>query len=65
MENFVRDFNKDSRSKFFKDKMKVAALLWRKVRDNPGEKRYRSSLIDEYRNEIDDLQEGDILEETI
>lgn len=63
--NFVRDFNKDSRSKFFKDKMKVAALLWRKVRDNPGEKRYRSSLIDEYKNEIDDLQEGDILEETI
>lgn len=60
--NFVRDFNQDSRSKFFKDKMKVAALLWRKVRDNPGEKRYRSSLIDEYISKINDLREGNILE---
>lgn len=59
--NFVRDFNQDSRSKFFKAKMKVAALLWRKVRDNPGEKRYRLSLIDEYRDEIDDLQKDDII----
>ena len=50
--NFVRDFNRDARSKSFTDKMRVAAILWGKVRDNPGMKRYRSSLIDEYINEI-------------
>ena len=60
--NFVKDFNKDCHSKFFKNKMKVAALLWRKVRDNPGEKIYRSSLIDKYKSEINDLNEGDKLE---
>ena len=50
--NFVRDFNQDSRSKSFKNKMKVAAILWKKVRDNHGIKKYRSSLIDEYIEEI-------------
>ena len=60
--NFVRDFNQDYRSKSFKDKMKVAALLWGKVRDNTGDKRYRSSLNDKYKNEKNNLQEGNILE---
>ena len=53
--NFVRDFNKDARSKSFTDKMRVAAILWGKVRDNPGMKKYRSSLIDEYINEINEF----------
>ena len=37
--NFVRAFNADSRSMIFSNKMKVASILWSKVRDNPGLKR--------------------------
>lgn len=55
--NFVKDFNKDPCSKKFKNKMKVAALLWRKVRDKPGSKKYTSNLINEYENEVKELQE--------
>lgn len=51
--NFVRDFNSDSRSKDYNDKMKVAALLWSKVRDNPGSKKYSTNLIDIYQSEIE------------
>ena len=55
--NFVKDFNKDHCSKKFKNKMKVAALLWSKVRDRPGSKKYTSDLINEYEKEVKELQE--------
>ena len=55
--NFVKDFNKDHCSKKFKNKMKVAALLWSKVRDRPGSKKYTSDLINEYEKELKELQE--------
>ena len=51
--NFVRDFNIDNRSKYYDNKMKVAALLWSKVRDNPGSKEYSTDLIDIYQDEIE------------
>ena len=43
--NFVKDFNNDESSKKFKNKMKVASILWSKVRDNPGPKKYNYSLV--------------------
>ncbi|GIP24656.1 SAP domain-containing protein [Paenibacillus sp. J22TS3] len=46
--NFVKDFNKDARTKKIIDRMKVAAQLWGKVRDNPGHKRYSPDLLEEY-----------------
>ncbi|MFD0677788.1 MULTISPECIES: SAP domain-containing protein [unclassified Paenibacillus] len=52
--NFVKDFNKDSRTKGFKDRMKVAAQIWSKVRDNPGEKLYSPLLLDEYLNQMNE-----------
>lgn len=49
---FVKDFNSDPLSRrIAKNRMKVAAVLWRKVRDNPGEKRYSSALLQEYLHE--------------
>jgi len=50
--NFVKAFNSDVRSNIFLSKMKVAAILWSKVRDNPGPKNYRPELIDDYFEEI-------------
>lgn len=51
--NFVRDFNKDESSKKFKNKMKVASILWSKVRDNPGPKIYNHSLLEKYSSELE------------
>ncbi|WP_010274357.1 SAP domain-containing protein [Paenibacillus senegalensis] len=51
---FVKDFNSDPLSQHIaKNRMKVAAALWRKVRDNPGDKRYSSALLQEYLHEAD------------
>ena len=50
--NFVRAFNADPRSMIFSNKMKVASILWSKVRDNPGSKEYRTDLIDIYAEEL-------------
>lgn len=50
--NFVRAFNADPRSMIFSNKMKVASILWSKVRDNPGSKEYRTDLIDIYAEDL-------------
>jgi len=49
---FVRDFNEDPQSNVFHGKMKVAAILWSKVRDNPIQKVYDNSLIARYYDEV-------------
>lgn len=51
--NFVKDFNHDERSKKYSQKMKVAAIIWSKVRDGQTDKTYRSQLIDQYQSEIE------------
>lgn len=51
--NFVREFNEDKRSKEYTNKMKVAAILWSKVRDTPGLKEYSETLMDTYKEEIE------------
>lgn len=46
---FVKDFNADPASKQINEnRMRVAAALWRKVRDVPGEKVYTPDLLREY-----------------
>ncbi|NOU75387.1 SAP domain protein [Paenibacillus sp. LMG 31458] len=58
---FVKDFNKDSKTKFIKqDRMKIAAQLWKQVRDNPGKKQYSSSLIEEYLNHPDEGSQANL-----
>jgi len=53
---FVRDFNKDPQSNIFHEKMKVAAILWSKVRDNPIQKVYDNFLIEKHFNEVKQFQ---------
>lgn len=50
--NFVKDFNDDEYSKKFTNKMKVASILWIKVRDNPIPKVYTHSLLVKYLSEL-------------
>ncbi|UOE96421.1 SAP domain-containing protein [Alkalihalobacillus sp. LMS39] len=49
---FVTDFNKDSRTKVYKNKMKVAALLWNKVKHQAGPRTYRSELLEKFKDDI-------------
>lgn len=43
--NFVRDFMNDELSKKYKDPMKVAAILWKLVRNSNQEKKYSHDLM--------------------
>ncbi|MDE7106193.1 MAG: SAP domain-containing protein, partial [Anaeroplasmataceae bacterium] len=45
---FLKDFSKDPLSNSYKDKLKVASILWTKVRDSLDEKIYTSNLIEKY-----------------
>lgn len=49
---FVRDFNRDPRTRSMANRMQVAALLWRAVKDRPGSKMYSSKLLDEFADEV-------------
>lgn len=57
--NFVRDFNRDSRSRIFSNRMKVASILWSKMRDNPGPKVYCTDLIDVYAKDLTEYKQTD------
>lgn len=52
---FVKDFNKDPNSTHFHSRMKVAAILWKKVRNSKSPKKYSKELIDQYFDQIKDL----------
>lgn len=51
--NFTKDFNRNPLSRQIegKERMKVAALLWKKVRDHPGATWYSSVLLLTYMQE--------------
>ncbi|MDE6656860.1 MAG: SAP domain-containing protein [Anaeroplasmataceae bacterium] len=49
---FLKDFSKDPLSNPYKDKLKVASILWAKVRDSKEDKVYTSNLIDKYHSFI-------------
>lgn len=54
--NFLKDFHSDSNTKKFLRKHQIASLLWRHVRDNPGEKKYTSNLLQIYAEEIQETE---------
>ena len=53
---FLKDFCSDEFSDFYSNKLKVAAILWKEVRDSTNEKIYSRQLLDEYRCKIEECQ---------
>ena len=53
---FLKDFTSDEFSDFYFNKLKVAAILWKEVRDSTNEKIYSRQLLDEYRYKIKEYQ---------
>ncbi|WP_462133859.1 SAP domain-containing protein [Peptostreptococcus stomatis] len=53
---FLKDFCSDEFSNFYSNKLKVAAILWKEVRDSTNEKIYSRQLLDEYRYKIEEHQ---------
>ncbi len=53
---FLKDFCSDEFSDFYSNKLKVAAILWKEVRDSANEKTYSRQLLDEYRYKIEEYQ---------
>ena len=53
---FLKDFCSDEFSDFYSNKLKVAAILWKEVRDSTNEKTYSRQLLDEYRYKIEECQ---------
>lgn len=53
---FLKDFCSDEFSDFYSNKLKVAAILWKEVRDSTNEKIYSRQLLDEYRYKIEEDQ---------
>lgn len=49
---FVKDFHQDPMSQDYQEPMKVAALLWQKVKNSQDEKVYTSQLLVDYRSEL-------------
>ena len=53
---FLKDFCSDEFSDFYSNKLKVAAILWKEVRDSTNEKIYSRQLLDECRYKIEEYQ---------
>ena len=53
---FLKDFSSDEFSDFYFNKLKVAAILWKEVRDSTNEKIYSRQLLDDYRYKIKEYQ---------
>ena len=51
---FLKDFCSDEFSDYYSNKLKVAAILWKEVRDSTNEKTYSRQLLDEYRYKIEE-----------
>ena len=51
---FLKDFCSDEFSDFYSNKLKVAAILWKEVRDSKSKKIYSRELLNEYRNKIEE-----------
>ena len=53
---FLKEFCSDEFSDFYSNKLKVAAILWKEVRDSTNEKIYSRQLLDVYRYKIEECQ---------
>ena len=51
---FLKDFCSDEFNDYYSNKLKVAAILWKEVRDSKNEKVYSRQLLNEYRNKIEE-----------
>ena len=51
---FLKDFCSDEFSDYYSNKLKVAAILWKEVRDSTNEKTYSRQLLDDYRYKIEE-----------
>lgn len=49
---FVKDFRQDPLSKYYREPLKVAALLWRGVKNSQDEKVYTSQLLADHQAEL-------------
>ena len=50
---FLKDFCLDEFSDYYSDKLKVAAIIWKEVRNSKNEKVYSRQLLNEYRYKIE------------
>ena len=51
---FLKDFCSHEFSDYYSDKLKVAAILWKEVRDSKNEKIYSRQLLNEYGDKIEE-----------
>ena len=49
---FLKDFCADKNSRSYSNKLKVASILWKEVRNSSNEKIYSKNLLDEYVGKI-------------
>ena len=54
---FLKDFCADKNSGHYSNKLKVAAILWKEVRDSDKEKIYSSNLLRDYEDKIKDYRQ--------
>ena len=54
---FLKDFCADKNSGQYSNKLKVAAILWKEVRDSDKEKIYSSNLLWDYEDKIKDYRQ--------
>ena len=54
---FLKDFCTDKNSGHYSNKLKVAAILWKEVRDSDKEKRYSDNLLRDYEDKIKDYRQ--------
>ena len=54
---FLKDFCADKNSGHYSNKLKVAAILWKEVRDSDKEKIYSSNLLSDYEDKIKDYRQ--------
>lgn len=52
---FVKAFHTDPLTKSYKNKLKIAAFLWKEVRSQQGSKEYHPSLLEHYQAQITQL----------
>ena len=53
---FLKDFCSDEFSDFYSNKLKVAAILWKEVRDSKNKKNYSRELLKKYEEKIEEYQ---------
>ena len=51
---FLKDFCADESSNNYSNKLKVAAILWKEVRDSKKEKNYSKQLLNEYKYKVEE-----------